>query len=198
MEEHRVTALLRRMSAGDREAAGELLRFVYDELHEIARRRLRGNPGSTLQTTALLHEAWLKIAAREGTAWQDRTHFLAVAASAMRQIVIDHARKKRAEKRPGRAVELPLDALQVDLEERSLDLVRLDDLLERLGRVDTELTRIVELRFFAGLKQEEVAEALGVSSRTVDRRWKVARGWLRREMERMQAAERPEDGHGDG
>ena len=176
------TRLLERMRAGDARAAGELAPLVYSELHEIAERCMREQRGGhTLQPTALVHEAWLRIAG-PGAGFDDRAHFLAVAARAMRNLLVDHARARSAEKRGRRAEISPADALVAVFEQRSLDLVAIDAALEKLARIDVELLRVVELRFFAGLSIAETATVLGVSTPTVERSWRSARAWLRREV----------------
>jgi RNA polymerase sigma factor (TIGR02999 family) len=177
------TGLLARLRTGDGAAADELLPLVYAELLELARQRFAGRRGHTLQPTALCHEAWLKLIQGAGD-FNDRTHFLACASRAMRQILTDHARARRAQKRGGgQAAHLEsLDGLLVAYEDRALDLVDLDDLLQRLGEVDPELPPVVELRFFGGLTVGETAAVLGRSVRSVERQWTLARGWLRHRL----------------
>lgn len=177
------TRLLARWRDGDGAAADELLPLVYAEMLGIARRRLAGQRGHTLQPTALCHEAWLKVA--QGAAdFRDRQHFLACAARAMRQILVDHARARRAQKRgAGEVAHLEsLDGLLVACEDRALDLVELDDLLRQLAAVDPDLAPVVELRFFGGLTVDETAAVLGRSVRSVERQWTLARGWLRTQL----------------
>jgi RNA polymerase sigma factor (TIGR02999 family) len=181
---HGATRLLARLRDGDGEAAHQLLPMVYAEMMGLARQRLAGQRGHTLQPTALAHEAWLKLMHGGSGDWQDRRHFLACAARAMRHILTDHARARRAQKRGGGGVAPldPLDGALVACEDRALDLVELDDLLVQLEGVDPDLPQVVELRFFGGLDTAEIAEVLGLSSRTVERRWKLARGWLRLQL----------------
>jgi RNA polymerase sigma factor (TIGR02999 family) len=180
-----VTQLLARLSHGDAAAAAELLPLMYGDLHQLARDAMRGQPpGHTLQPTALVHEAWLRLAGgAQGAEWSDRKHFVAVAARAMRAVLVDHARRKQAEKRGGGRERVPLDDVADLFEERVPDVLALDEALARLGAMDEELGRLVELRFFAGLSVEETARALDVSEPTVVRGWRVARAWLSRELE---------------
>ncbi len=178
-EPDRVTALLRVASRGDRETLDRLLPLVYEELRRIAHNRLGVEPtGHTLNTTALVHEVYLKLVDQTRVEWRDRAHFLAVASMAMRRILIDYARKHRASKRGGERKRVPLDAADLSMEERAETLIELDEALTRLAEVDERLSRVVECRFFGGLTQEETAEALGVTSRTVRSDWATAKGLL--------------------
>jgi RNA polymerase sigma factor (TIGR02999 family) len=178
---HTVTLLLRRMAAGDSAAADELLPLVYAELRDLAAGLMRRQtPDHTLQPTALVHEAWLRFS--NGN-FENRDHFAAVAAKAMRSVLVDHARRRQSEKRGGALERAPLDALAEVFSERAPDLLALDAALERLSRFDAELARLVELRFFAGLSVEETARVLGCSTASVTRGWRVARMWLVRELE---------------
>jgi RNA polymerase sigma factor (TIGR02999 family) len=171
-------------------AMDRLMPLVYDELRQVAHRQLRAEPaGHTLTTTALVHEAYLRLVDQTRTEWQDRAHFFAIAARAMRRILIDYARRHRAERRGGMPDGSPpapisLDAVEFSVAERADALVALDEALDRLGRVDERLAQVVELRFFAGLTESETAAVLGVSKRTVAREWAVARGWLYQELRR--------------
>lgn len=159
--------------------ADHLFEVLYAELRAAARRQLaRGRPGETLNTTALVHEAYLKLIHADPSRCNDRGHFFALAARAMRQIAIDHARRAAAEKRGGEVVVVPLDDLDVPDLSRPGDLLVLEQALERLETVDPELARLVELRFYAGLTVEETADVLGVSSRTIKRDWRKARAFL--------------------
>lgn len=159
--------------------ADYLFQALYAELRSAARRQLaRGRPGDTLNTTALVHEAYLKLIRAGESRWRDRGHFFALAARAMRQIAIDHARRASTEKRGGAVVVMSLDALDVPDLSRADDLLLLEEALERLEAVDPDLARLVELRFYAGLTVEETAEALAVSSRTVKRDWRKAKAFL--------------------
>jgi RNA polymerase sigma factor (TIGR02999 family) len=179
-----VTRLLVAHRAGDRRALGQLLPLVYRDLRHLARRQLgRGRPGQTLDTTSLVHEAYLKLADAKGTGFEHRGHFFAVASMAMRQIVVDYARYHNARKRGGDRPLDRLDGVEIAVEQQAGALLELDRVLDRLGTLDERLPRIVECRFFAGLTAEETAGALGVSLRTVERDWKRARAWLRREFD---------------
>ena len=174
-----VTLLLEKVRQGESGAEEELLPLVYGELYRIAQSQMSGQPvGHTLGATGLVHEAYLRLAANEGVEWENRRHFLRVAAKAMRSALVDHARKKQAKKRGGNLRATPLDDLCLQYEERSLDLLALDEALENLAAKDEQLGRIVELRFFGGLENARIAEVLDCSERTVERGWKTARAWL--------------------
>jgi RNA polymerase sigma factor (TIGR02999 family) len=181
MTDDTVTGLLAAWRAGDREAADRLMPLVYDELRRLARHRLAG-PDQTLQTTALVHEAYLKLAGHSQLAVQDRHHFFALAAKAMRQLVVDHARRRAAAKRGGAVRAIALDELQIPVDDRAEEMLALDKALERLAALDETLSRIVELRYFAGLSVEETADALDCSPRTVKRDWRKARAFLYHEL----------------
>jgi RNA polymerase sigma-70 factor (ECF subfamily) len=174
-----VTTLLRRLSAGDKSAADELFPQIYTQLKRFAAAQLRNErPDHTLQATALVNEAYLKLT-QGGPPWKDRTHFFALAAKAMRRILTDHARKRNAEKRDGAKNHVEFDdALYVSSEQSDLIAV-VDEALEELAHLDPRQAQIVELRFFGGLSEEEIAEILKISSRTVKRDWAMARAWLR-------------------
>lgn len=177
-----VTRLLARFGSGDAAAQEALLSIIYDELRGVAARRLQGDgKDHTLQPTALVHEAFLKLAGGAQD-WKSRGHFFAVAATAMRQILRDHARAKNAAKRSGKLVAVTLDGLPETDGAAAVDLVALDGALEKLAELDPRQARVVELRFFGGLDAEEVADQLGVSSRTVFQDWRHARAWLYREL----------------
>jgi RNA polymerase sigma factor (TIGR02999 family) len=192
--DHDVTALLRAWARGERAALDELLPLVYGELRRQAARCMRAQPaGHTLQPTALVHEAYLRLVDRGGTgaAWQDRSHFFAVAARVMRSILVDHARARRTAKRGGGAQALTLgaaDAAGAAADHSEVDVEALDEVLTRLAALDPRQARVVELRYFGGLSIEEAAEVLGVSHATVEREWKTARLWLRRELEASRGA----------
>ncbi len=178
-----ITELLVAYADGDRGAFDQLVPMVYDELRRIARRHLRRNErGATLDTTGLVHEAYLKLAGQKGLRLEDRGHFLAVAACAMRQIIISRARARMADKRGGGQVPVTLDEQQIGTRDQAEYLLDLDRVLERLRERDERLARTVECRFFAGLSEEETAQALGVSVRTAQRNWMRARAWIRSEL----------------
>jgi RNA polymerase sigma factor (TIGR02999 family) len=178
-----VTRLLQKWSEGDQEALNELMPLVYDELRQLARQRLRHErPGHTLQPTALVHEAYLKLVDQRRTRWQNRAHFFAVAAQLIRRILVDYARRHAASKRGGGAAALTLDAMLEPAVQREMSVVALDDTLTRLASLDARQARLVELRFFGGLDVEETAEVLGISSATVKREWRTAKAWLYREL----------------
>jgi RNA polymerase sigma factor (TIGR02999 family) len=161
----------------------ELVPLVYDDLRVLAHRHLRSEAGDhTLATTGLVHEAYLKLAAQSRTAWRDRGHFFAVASRAMRHILIDYARGRQRQKRGSGQTHLPLDETQVAIESEAAHLVAVDEALTKLAIADLRLARVVECRFFAGLSEEETAEALSISVRTVQRDWGEARAWLKKEM----------------
>jgi RNA polymerase sigma factor (TIGR02999 family) len=179
-----ITQMLREWSDGKPEALANLLPLVYAELHRQAASFLRKErPGHTLQTTALIHEAYLKLIDRRDVTWQSRTHFFAVAAQAMRRILVDYARAKHREKRGGDSVQLSLEgATLVAAKEKGTDLIALDEALTKLAERDKQQASVVELRYFSGLSLEETAEALHVSRATVARDWEAARAWLHREL----------------
>jgi RNA polymerase sigma-70 factor (ECF subfamily) len=170
--------------ADDRESLESLLPVVYQELRRLAASYLRRErPGQTLQPTALVHEAYLRLLKDRPDRWQNRAHFCAIAAHSMRQILIERARARGALKRGGGGPRVTLDEALIAGGERSIDLVALDEALERLAQFDPEQARLVELRFFGGLTVEETAEAMDISPATVKRHWAVARAWLARELE---------------
>lgn len=182
---HQVTELLARWNQGEVAAREALIPIVYEELHRLAGRYLaRQNPGHTLQTTALVHEAYLRLAGQNSGHFADRTHFFAVAAKLMRNILIDHARMHGAAKRGSNKVTVVLeDAGQLPAPGEAVDLVALDDALNRLAALDAKQVTIVELRFFAGLSIEETALALHMSPATVKRQWLAAKTWIRKCLE---------------
>jgi RNA polymerase sigma factor (TIGR02999 family) len=175
-----VTRLLRDWGGGDQQALERLMPLIYNELRQMAHRCLyRERPGHTLQTTALVHEAYLKLIDQRETRWQNRAHFFAIAAQAMRRILVDSARRHTAVKRGGSAENLSLEeAAQVSVEPDPI-LIPLDEALSRLAEMDQQQSRIVELRYFGGLTIEETAEVLGLSKDTVKNEWAMARAWLR-------------------
>jgi RNA polymerase sigma factor (TIGR02999 family) len=179
---HEVTQLLQRLRAGDADARERLFPLVYEELRLVARRALqRERPDHTLRPTELVHEAFLKLGAAEGP-WQDRAHFLGVAARAMRQILVDHARRRLAGKRGGGMVPTTLEDVGSDEGLPPEELLALDGALDRLEQRDARMRALVEYRFFAGLSDREIAELLHVSERTVNREWAKARAWLHQEI----------------
>ena len=183
-----VTCLLQRLSDGDQDALTRLMPLIYNELRRLATFHLRRErPDHTLQTTALVHEAYLRLVDQTDAHWKGRDHFLAVAAQAMRRILVDYARRHKAVKRGGPLPRLSLEEAVAVSEEQSDNLLLIDRLLTRLEAIDPQEARIIELRFFAGLSVEETASAMGVSPTTVKREWSVARKWLAREMGRASA-----------
>jgi RNA polymerase sigma factor (TIGR02999 family) len=176
-----ITTLLGRMRSGDHAAEVELFARVHGELAGRAAQLLRGQRHLTLETLALVNESYLRLV-RGAVDWQDRGHFFAVAAKAMRCILIDHARSREREKRGGDRARQPLDDVVVSYDERAMGLLELDDALATLARQDARAARIVELRFFCGLTLPEIAQALGIAPRTVERDWEAARAWLHREL----------------
>ncbi len=181
-----ITRMLQERSVGKQDALDALLPLVYAELHRQASRYLRRErAGHTLQTTALIHEAYLKLIDQREVNWQNRAHFFGISAQAMRRILVDYARGKHRAKRGGIGEDLPLEeAALVVSEERSVDLVALDEALTRLAEFDKRQARIVELRYFSGLSIEETAEVLRISPATVKSDWNVAKAWLRHEITR--------------
>jgi RNA polymerase sigma factor (TIGR02999 family) len=184
-----VTLLLIEWTKGDREAASKLAPLVYDELHRLARRHMRRERADhTLQATALVNEAYLKLVEQRSVRWQSRAHFYAIAARTMRRILIDHARSHLRGKRGRGQKMIALDEALVFSPERSLEFLRLDKSLERLAQLDPRQSKIVELRFFAGLTVEETAEVLHVSPKTVKRDWSIAKAWLHGDLRRDHVA----------
>lgn len=178
-----VSSLLQRLGSGDSEASDRLLALLYLELHELAVRCMKGQPADhTLQATALVHEAYLRINRKNGRRFEDRTRFMAFAVRAMRCVLVDHARGKKREKRTPPARQLPLDQIVVTYEEHALDLVALDAALSRLAEFDEVMAKAVELRFFGGLEMQEIASHLGMKKRTLERQWRATRAWLLQEI----------------
>ena len=181
-----VTELLRSWARGDRSALDRLVPLVHDELHRLAHRCMRQEQaGHTLQTTALVDEAYLRLVDADNVRWEDRRHFFAIAATIMRRILVDFARARRARKREAILLKAPVDLerLQVAAPQPDADIVALDDALQSLAVFDARAARVVELRYFGGLSIEETAEVLGVSPRTVKRDWAAARAWLMGELQ---------------
>lgn len=180
---HEVTQILQEWNDGGDDARARLMPLVYGELRRLAQSYLRRErPDHTLQPTALVHEAYLRLVDQSRVEWQNRVHFYGVAAQMMRRILIDHARAHASEKRSGGGRRLSLDEAAVLPEERAADLVALDDALKLLADTDERKSRVVELRFFGGLSVKETAEALGLHTATVERDWRIAKMWLLREL----------------
>jgi RNA polymerase sigma factor (TIGR02999 family) len=180
-----ITEILRQWSSGKQEALDDLMPLVYAELHRQAAQYLRRErTDHTLQTTALINEAYLKLIDQKDVNWESRTHFFAIAAQAMRRILVDYAKMRNRQKRGGAEENLPLEeALQIQAkEENSVDLIALDEALTKLAEIDEQQARVVELRYFADLSLEATAEALHISRTTAARDWSVAKAWLRREL----------------
>src|SRR6266704_69825 len=183
VSQQRVTELLARWSQGDNAALAELTPLVYGELRRLAHRHMGGErPDHTLQTTALVNEAYLRLADQTNPSWQDRAHFFAVAARAMRQILVNYAKSYRAQKRGGGALKLELDEAAIVSPEESKEIVNLHEALERLATLDSRKAQVVELKYFGGLNYDEIAEVLKVSTVTVRRDWVFAKAWLYSEL----------------
>lgn len=181
---HDVTRLLSDLQHGADGAADRLMRVVYRELHELAEHFMRRErPDHTLQPTALVNDAYLRLMGQRETSWQNRSHFFGIAAQAMRRVLVDHARKARAGKREG-GERVTLDESVAESPQRSIDLIALDDALNRLAALDPRQARVVELRYFSGLDIEQTAAVIGISAATVKRDWTFARAFLQRELER--------------
>lgn len=184
-ERQTVTDALAAARSGGPAALDRLFPLVYQELCRLAHRQLGQEvSGHTLSTTALVHEAYLKLVGQTGAPWQDRAYFFAVAATAMRRILVDHARRHHAARRGGAdRTRVELDDVEIAVTERAAEIVALDDALQRLADLDPRQAKVVECRYFAGLTEAETAEALGISVRTVAREWLTAKGWLYRELQ---------------
>ena len=179
-----VTRLLRAHREGDRAAFDSLVPLVYERLRRIARGQIRrGGSGATLDTTALVHEAYVQLVGETGIAWQDRGHFYAICARAMRRILVDYSRRRTAQKRGGGKPNLTLEPELLSVEEQAELVLAVDGALDSLASLDERLARVVECRFFAGMTEEETAAALASSLRTVQRDWQRARAWLRKELQ---------------
>ena len=181
-----ITTLLQKARQGDEAAADELLRAVYGELRRIAAAFMgREAAGHTLQTTALIHEAWLRLEGQNRVDWRDRTHFYGIAAQMMRRVLVDHARARLAGKRGAGVAPLSLDWVEIESSPRKLEeILAVDEVLSRLREFDRQQAQIVEMRYFAGMTVGETATAMGLSSRTVDREWAMASAWMRTELSR--------------
>ena len=186
---HEVTLLLEKWSGGDQKALDELMPLVYGELRRLASAHFRRErPGHTLQSTAVVHEAFMRLVNQRDVRWQNRAHFYGIAAQMIRRILLDYARSHQAGKRGAGVVKLQLDEALGVPDRKDLDLVALDDALQRLAELDERQSRIVELRYFSGLSIEETAEVMQISPATVKREWNSARAWLFREMSRRPEA----------
>jgi len=185
---HEITKLLQGWQSGDRAALDALVPVVYEELRHLARCQLRKErPDHTLQSTALVHEAYFRLVGQNLPQWESRTHFFAIAAQLMRQILVDYARRRRASKRGSGVCMLILnDALALP-QGKDVDVIAVDDALNALAEIDPRQSRVVELRFFAGLSLEEISEVMGIATATVQRDWTAARAWLHREISRRPA-----------
>ena len=180
-----ITQILQDWNSGEEEARERLLPFVYDELRRQARALMhRERSDHTLQPTALVHEAFMRLSEQTGIEWKDRRHFYGFASRTMRQVLVDHARRLAANKRGNAAIHLSTDDLQLPVEERADAILAINQVLERLENLDVQQSQIVEMRFFGGLNNLEIAEALDISERTVIRDWESARLWLYRELTR--------------
>jgi RNA polymerase sigma-70 factor (ECF subfamily) len=180
---HEVTQLLMAWNHGDQSALERLIPLVHAELHRIARRYMRSErAGHTLQTSALINEAYLRLIDAQQVHWQNRAHFFGIAAQLMRRVLVDFARSRGYKKRGGGALQVSLDETMVITKERGEDLVALDEALSALSELDERKGRVVEMRFFGGLSEKEIAEALRVSLETVRRDWRLAKSWLRRRL----------------
>ncbi|MBK9164786.1 MAG: sigma-70 family RNA polymerase sigma factor [Acidobacteria bacterium] len=178
-----ISVLLSEWGDGDTAALEQLMPLVYDELRKMARHHMRRQPvGHTFQTTDLIHEAYLKLANREGAGWQNRAHFFAVASTAMRHILVDYARSKQSQKRGGWQERVTLNDDFAAAEEQAKEILALDDALQQLAKLDDRKSRIVEMKYFAGITNDQIAEVLKVSPETVKRDWRFARTWLLREL----------------
>lgn len=184
-QQHQITELLAEWSDGNQAALDELYPLVYDELHRLARRYMsRERKGHTLQTTALINEAYVRLVDQKNVHWANRSHFYAISAQIMRRILIDHARRHAYAKRGGRAQRVSLDEAATVVPDQGSQLVRLDEALTNLAKIDERRCRVVELRYFGGLKNEEIAQVLNISENTVTRDWNLARAWLHQQLTR--------------
>ena len=185
-----IAQLLVEMRNGSGDAAAEVVTQVYDELHRLARVYMRRElPGHTLQTTALVHEAYLRLVSQRELEWGNRAQLLGIAAQTMRRVLMDHARGRLSAKRGGLQITISIEDAPDSFHARSLELLALDDALSQLAAIDSRQSRIVELRFFGGLTEEETGELLGISPRTVRREWTIARAWLFSEISRGEISE---------
>ncbi len=191
-EQHDITGLLAAWNDGDADALDRLIDVVYPDLRRIARQHLeRRRPGESLESAALANEAYLKLVRTGGIRCENRTHFLALCSQITRRILVDHARRRGFAKRGGDALRVPLDEMLLSAETRGIDVLALDEALDRLARIDYRKSRVVELRYFGGLNIEETAKVLGVSIDTAKRDWRMARAWLISELTGKQDAAGP-------
>lgn len=180
-----ITKILKDWNEGDADAEERLIPYVYDELKSQARRLMfRERSNHTLQPTALVHEAFIKLGKQSGIVWKDRSHFYGIAARLMRQVLVDHARLHASKKRGENVFHLSIDDIDVSIEERANLIVALDEVLKDIYEMDEVQAKIVEMKFFGGLKQSEIAEVLEISERSVSRKWKAARLWMKKELNR--------------
>ena len=187
---HQITELLVSWRNGDKAALDQLMPLVYDELHSLAHRYMkRERPGQTLQTTALVNEAYLRLVDSKQVEWRNRAHFFAIAAQIMRHLLVDRARSRHSAKRGGGGRQVTLDETAVISSERDMELLGLDEALNKLAAFDERKSRLVELRYFGGLSVEEAAEVLGLSGITVKREWLKTKAWLYRELRQTQSDE---------
>src|SRR3989441_6660401 len=181
--QHEVPGLLRQWRGGDKEALDKLTRLVYDELHRLAHQYIsRERPGHTLQTTALVNEAYLRLVEQKDVDWESRAHFFAVSAQVMRHILVDYARQHASAKRGGELQRVTLDAQAMVSRERAAELVALDEAMQALHEIHPRRSKVVELRYFGGLNNKEASEVLKVSEATIERDWRFAKAWLYREL----------------
>ena len=193
-EPHDITGLLERHREGDVEALDHLIELIYPRLRPVARRQLaRWRPGATLDTTALMHEAYLKLAGQPPPDWQDRSHFFAICAQTMRRIIVDHARRRGAQKRGGGVPAVTLDPDRIALAREAERVLAIETVLQGLESFNPRLARVFECRFFAGMTEQETADALDLSLRTAQREWMRARAWLQRELGRALLGTAPRD-----
>jgi RNA polymerase sigma-70 factor, ECF subfamily len=182
-QQHEITQLLAEWSDGNQSALDELYPLVYEELHKLARRYMsREKKGHTLQTTALINEAYVRLVDQRNVHWANRSHFFAISAQIMRRILIDHARRHAYAKRGGGAQQVSLEEVAIVATEKSAEILRLDEALTTLAKMDPRRSHVVELRYFGGLSNEEIAGVLNVSENTVTRDWNLARAWLHQQL----------------
>lgn len=180
-----ITQILQSWNDGDEDAKELLLPFVYDELKKQARYLMsKERSNHTLQPTALVHEAFMKLSEQSGIEWKNRSHFYGISSRLMRQILVDHARLHAADKRGNNPIHFSIDDVQIPIEERASSILAIDEVLQRLAELDEKQAQVVEMRFFGGMNDDEIAEALGISKRTVGREWQSAKLWLFRELNR--------------